>query len=75
MAKRSPEPRFGPAAALWRADAETPVDELPDLLASVARWECESCGSQRFGYPEACSECGGESFNRVIPDEENSTDD
>lgn len=60
-------PTNGPARALLNADPETPIDELPELLDDVARWECTSCGAQKFTRPEGCSECGEERFQKIVP--------
>lgn len=69
MSARKRAPANGPARALWEADADTSVHEIPELLEDVERWECISCGSQRFARPERCGECRSTEFTRVVPSE------
>lgn len=68
MSVRKHIPRNGPARALWEADKDTPVRKIPEVLASVERWGCASCGKQRFTRPERCSQCAGAQFEKVVPD-------
>ena len=68
MSTRKDVPRNGPARALWEAPEDTPVREIPQLLADVARWECTGCGAQTFTRPETCSRCGGGEFRKTVPD-------
>lgn len=60
-------PRNGAARALLDADPETPVEEIPKLLADVERWECQGCEKQLFIRPMQCGDCGGERFEKVVP--------
>lgn len=62
MSARKNAPRNGPARALWEADENTPVNEIASLLNDVERWECTSCGVQKFTRPERCSRCGEAEF-------------
>lgn len=62
----SPEPRNGLAQALWEADPDTPIEELPKLLDDVERWVCTGCGRKNFTKPERCG-CGSATFDRVVP--------
>jgi len=57
--------RNGPAAALAEAPPDTPVRELPRILAEVPRYECCSCGNQRFARSATCGECGSEEIEKV----------
>lgn len=59
-------PKSGPARALWEADPDTPISEIPLLLESVDRWECSACGRQTFTKPERCGSCGTETFDRIV---------
>ncbi len=67
MSARKDVPRNGPARALWEADEDTPVTEIPALLEEVARWECVSCGEQRFTCPQRCRRCGCADFQKTVP--------
>lgn len=58
-------PRNGPSRALWEAPPDTSVEEIPSLLADVARYECDECGVHRFARPVSCGECGGEEFTKL----------
>jgi len=60
-------PRNGPARALWEADEDTPVQQIPELLDDVERWECVECGTQKFTRPERCQQCCSTEFVRVVP--------
>lgn len=67
MSVQSTIPTTGPARALWEADPSTPVSELPDILQTVERWECQECGNQRFTRPAHCGGCGEHDFEKVSP--------
>lgn len=67
MSTRKDVPRNGPARALWEADKNTPVSEIGSLLDDVERWECTSCGKQKFTRPERCSRCGATEYQKTIP--------
>jgi len=65
MSMRKDVPRNGPARALWEADENTPVQEIPAILETVDRWECVSCEMQKFTRPGQCSRCGEQEFQQV----------
>jgi hypothetical protein len=67
MSTRKDVPRNGPARALWEADEDTPVGEIASLLDDVERWECTSCGKQKFTRPRCCSRCGGTEYQKTVP--------
>lgn len=67
MSTRKDVPRNGPARALWEADENTPVSEISSLLDDVERWECTSCGKQKFTRPERCSLCGEAEYRKTVP--------
>jgi predicted RNA-binding Zn-ribbon protein involved in translation (DUF1610 family) len=58
-------PRVGPSKALILAPPDTSVEELPELLATVPRFECRDCGNQKFGRSDTCGECGGDEIEKV----------
>jgi uncharacterized OB-fold protein len=64
-ASRNETPRVGPSRALMEAPPDTPVDEIPELLAEVPRFECQDCGAQRFGRSASCGDCGSEAIEKV----------
>ena len=66
----SPEPQNGIALALWNADPETPVEEIPKLLEDVKRWVCTDCEKETFVHPTHCGQCGATTFDRIVPNEE-----
>jgi len=70
MNTRQDVPRNGPARALWEADEDTPVGEIGSLLDVVERWECSTCGEQKFTRPERCSRCGEAEYQKTVPKEE-----
>lgn len=67
MSARKDVPRNGPARALWEADGDTPVSEIPSLLNDVERWECINCGKQKFTRPTHCGECGEQEWVKTLP--------
>jgi hypothetical protein len=69
MSTRKDVPRNGPARALWEADKTTPVSEIASVLDDVERWECTSCGQQKFTRPECCSRCGEADYRKTVPAE------
>lgn len=64
MSAGSDAPRNGPAKALWDADPETPIEEIPELLRDVYRWECTDCGNVTFTHPGRCRRCKSTDFER-----------
>lgn len=70
MSTRKDVPRNGPARALWEADKNTHVGEIGSLLDDVERWECTSCGKQKFTRPERCSHCSGVKYRKTVPGDE-----
>lgn len=62
-------PKNGFARALDEASPDTPLQELPQLVETVAHWECARCGKKKFTKPTSCGECGGSRFNRITPEE------
>jgi hypothetical protein len=71
MSRRKHVPRNGIARALWEADPDTSVDEIPELVEQADRWECSQCSTQRFTRPPACRECGSDSFEKIEATEAN----
>jgi hypothetical protein len=59
---RNAVPRVGPSRALAKADPDADISEV---LASVPRFECQSCGTKRFGRSTHCGECGSGEIERV----------
>lgn len=64
MSARKHVPRNGPARALWEADKDTPVSQIPEILKTVDRWECDHCGNRRFTLPEHCGQCQSTTFTK-----------
>jgi hypothetical protein len=62
---RNDIPRSGPGRALREAPPDTNVDEIPELLATVPRFECQRCGSTQFFDHGGCRECGAEKIEKV----------
>lgn len=58
-------PLHGPGRVLLEAPPDTDVRELPELFAKAHRYECQRCGTQKFGVSSQCGECGGQDFERV----------
>jgi len=67
VSTRKNAPRNGPARALWEADEDTPVGKIASLLDDVERWQCSSCGKQKFTRPERCTCCGGTEYQKTVP--------
>lgn len=65
MASRNRTPRVGPSRALMEAPPDTPVEKIPELLATVPRFECVECGAQRFGRSDECGDCGADEIEKV----------
>jgi hypothetical protein len=65
MAARDHSVRNGPARALLEAPPDTPVRELPQILADVPRYECRACGNQRFARSAQCGQCGSDEIEKV----------
>jgi hypothetical protein len=62
---RNAIPRLGPSRALLLAPSDTDVEEIPEILATVPRFECQRCGSQKFGRKDCCGECGAEEIEKI----------
>jgi len=67
MSTRKDVPRNGLARALLEADPGDVPGNVPKILDSVERWECTSCGAQKFTPPERCTRCGGTEYQKTIP--------
>lgn len=58
----SNNPRTGIARALFKADPETPIDELDKVVADVEHWVCKGCGRTTYNPPRCCKTCDGTEF-------------
>lgn len=70
MSTRKNVPRNALARALLDADPGDVPGNVPEILNSVERWECTSCGQQKFTRPEHCSCCGEAESRKTVPAEE-----
>lgn len=57
-------PRIGPSKALMKAD---PDEDIRVILSRVPRFECQDCGTQKFGRSSHCGECGSPQINKILP--------
>lgn len=69
MSTRKDVPRNGPARMLSEADPDISFDELAQRLETLPRWECTSCGKQKFTRPQTCSRCSASEFQKTVPEE------